>query len=117
MTSTAQETSKKSTSKQPQQSDTLAVLSLIFGVVSLLGPGLLLGIPAIVLGGMALKKNSAGRGLSIAGLVTGIISTILSLLFIAAIALFIALGINSAPLYDDYYPEYEDMPAQQGART
>lgn len=104
---------------QTEQPDTLAVLSIVFGVVSLLGPGLLLGIPAIIMAGIALKKDLAGRGLSIAGLVTGIISTVLSLVFIAFIALLFSWAIsNSDTFYDDYYyPKYEDAPAHQGSRT
>ena len=107
---------KPSTSQQP---DILAVLAIVFGVVSLLGPGLLLGIPAIIIAGIALKKDAPGRGLSIAGLVTGIISTVLSLLFIAFIAMIIAWSVNHPDTFYDeyYYPEYRDAPAQQGART
>jgi O-antigen/teichoic acid export membrane protein len=72
-----------------QQEGTLAIVSLVLGIVSLTGPGLLLGIPAIITGAIALKKNQ-NRGLSIAGLVTGIVSTLVSLLFIV---LFVVLAI------------------------
>ena len=72
-----------------QQEGTLAIVSLVLGIVSLTGPGLLLGIPAIITGAIALKKKQ-NRGLSIAGLVTGIVSTVASLLFIV---LFVVLAI------------------------
>lgn len=73
---------------------------MVLGVVSLTGPGLFLGIPAIVIAIIALKKKAGGRGLSIAGLVTGIVSTVLSLLFFAFIVLMI---IFSADTPDEPY--------------
>ena len=78
---------------QPTQPDSpLAIASFVMGVTSLTGPGLFLGIPAIITAIIALKKKVGGHGLSIAGLVTGIISTVLSLLLVPLIILyFIAL--------------------------
>lgn len=111
-----EKTTKKSSPKT-QQPDTIAVLSIIFGVVSLFGPGLVLGIPAIILASIALKKHAPGRGLSIAGLVTGIISTVLSFLFIAFILLLFSWAINSPDSFYDDYPHYEEAPAFQGLRT
>ncbi|MDX2776370.1 DUF4190 domain-containing protein [Streptomyces caniscabiei] len=84
---------KVSTSTQPDSS--LAIASMVLGVVSLTGPGLFLGIPAIVLAIIALKKNAAGRGLSIAGLVTGIVSTVFSLLFIAFLVIMMIVSANT----------------------
>ena len=49
---------KESPTVQPQSEGTLAIVSLVFGVVSLTGPGLLLGIPAIVTGVIALKEKN-----------------------------------------------------------
>ena len=97
----------------------MSVLSLVFGVASLVGPGLLLGIPAIIVGSIALKKDLPGRGLSIAGLTTGIISTVLSIVFIALVVGLFIWGITSSDTYyQDYsHPQYEEMPYQQGART
>lgn len=68
---------------QPAPDNSLAITSMVLGIVSLTGFGLVLGIPAIILGVIALKKKAANRGLSITGIVTGAISTLLSLLFIA----------------------------------
>jgi hypothetical protein len=62
--------------------NTMALLSMILGIVSILGFGLLLGIPAIVLGIIALKKRQGEKGFSITGIVTGGIATLVSLLFL-----------------------------------
>ena len=109
-------THKKSTSSQP---DTLPVLSIIFGLVSLMGPGLLLGVPAIILAGIALKKDLPNRGLSITGLVTGIISTVLSLILILFLGIILAWAVDHSETYyeDYYYPKYDEQPAYQGTRT
>lgn len=73
----------------------VALLSMILGIISLLGPGLLLGIPAIVMAIIALKRNERDRGFSITGLVTGIISTVVSLLIFLAL-LFFAFALSNA---------------------
>lgn len=76
----------------------LAIASLVCGILSLTGPGLLLGIPAIVLGIMSLRHKEAGRGYSITGIVTGAVSTVISLLFILFLIWLIIMGANaSAP--------------------
>ena len=77
-----------------QSDSSLAIASMVLGTVSLTGPGLFLGIPAIILAIIALKKKAAGRGLSIAGLVTGIVSTVFSLLFIAFVILMIIFSAD-----------------------
>lgn len=90
-----EEDHQKTASKQiadPSTDNSFAIVSMALGVTSLVGPGLVLGIPAIVLASIALKRNQGERGLSIAGLVTGIISTILSLLFIMGLILLMIWG-------------------------
>ncbi len=77
-----------------ESNNSLAIVSMVLGVTSLTGPGLLFGVPAIILATIALKKNQGERGLSITGLVTGIISTVLSVLFIIGFVLLIVLGIG-----------------------
>lgn len=73
---------------EPQDTVTsvMAILSLIFGIVSIvtccIGIGLVFGIIAIVLSGISLSKKKKGKGLSIGGLVTGIIGTLLSLVIV-----------------------------------
>lgn len=66
--------------------DSLAICSLVFGILSLLCLGFLAGIPAIICGHMARKKAametlpSANGGLALAGLVTGYIGTVFSVI-------------------------------------
>jgi len=91
------------TTLHPQPDSNLAIVSMVLGVVSLTGPGLLLGIPAIITASIALKKNLNGRGLSIAGLVTGIVSTVLSFLFLTFIAFLIIWGVNHPDDFDQQY--------------
>jgi hypothetical protein len=79
---------------QSQSDSTLAIISMVFGVMSLTGPGLLLGIPAIIIAIIALKKNKGSRGLSITGIVTGIVSTVASILFIVFMGFLINWSIN-----------------------
>ncbi|HET8884030.1 MAG TPA: DUF4190 domain-containing protein [Candidatus Saccharimonadales bacterium] len=99
--STTRTTSKQSTAPV---SSGLAVTSLVLGVVSFTGFGLITGIPAIILGIIALNKKQGERSMSIAGIVMGAISTFFSLLFIlfVIIMFIIAVPHESAP--------YEDSP-------
>jgi len=86
----------------PKQEDSnISIVSMVLGVVSLTGPGLLLGIPAIVTGVIALRKKVANRGLAIAGLVTGIVSTVLSLLFCIFLTFIIMWGITHPEEFED----------------
>jgi hypothetical protein len=78
---------------QKPNDNSLAIISLVLGLVSLTGPGLLFGIPAIILGAMALKKKRGERGFSITGIITGAVSTFFSLLFIGFITFLIIWGI------------------------
>jgi O-antigen/teichoic acid export membrane protein len=70
----------------------LGIVSLVLGLVSLTGPGLLFGIPAIILGAIALKRKQGERGLSITGIVTGAVSTFLSLVIIGFIVFVLILS-------------------------
>jgi O-antigen/teichoic acid export membrane protein len=96
---------KHRVSEQPDSG--LAIVAMILGVVSLTGPGLLLGIPAIVTGIIALKRSNVNRALSITGLVTGIISTVLSVLFLTFIAFIIGWAANHP---EEFQPEYYQTP-------
>lgn len=87
------------------QSSGLAVASLVLGILSLTGFGLLLGIPAIITGAMALKRTQNDRGLSWTGIITGTISTVISLLLMLLIFLVIVLAAFSASNAPDYYEE------------
>lgn len=77
---------------------TMAIVSLVLGVLSILCCGLFTGIPAVIVGFMHKNKVEAnpnqygGRGLALAGIITGAIGTVL---FIIGIILQIALGLFS----------------------
>jgi hypothetical protein len=110
---------KKEEHIQPQETSTLAIISLVLGVVSMTGPGLLLGIPAIITGTIALKRNLAGRGLSVAGLTLGIVSTVISLLVCAFVIFMIVLGLThpeefrDTPRHDTHPGQGKDIPFEQ----
>jgi hypothetical protein len=80
------------------QANGLAIGSLVCGALSILCLGFLLGIPAIIMGFMQLKKISAdpanygGKGLAIGGIVTGAIGTLLSLLGVIIWIILLATG-------------------------
>jgi O-antigen/teichoic acid export membrane protein len=106
-------TKEEQPATQAQPDSPLSIVSMVLGIVSMTGPGLLLGIPAIVTAAIALKRKLGGRTLSIIGLVTGIISTVVSLL---CIMLFIILIIWSAtqPANDQpSHHHYSDSSEQQ----
>ncbi len=112
LSATKEVMTKKEETAQSQEISTLAVVSLVLGIVSLTGPGLLLGIPAIITGAIALKKGHSGRGLSLTGLITGIVSTVLSLLFVVLVV-FVMLWSMAHP---DEYEKFQrdvDQPRQQ----
>jgi hypothetical protein len=80
------------------QQNTLAIVSLVCGVLSILCFGLLTGIPAIVTGYMQMNKiktdpvNFGGRGLAIGGMASGALGTLLSIL---GLLVFMAGAIGS----------------------
>jgi Domain of unknown function (DUF4352) len=93
----------------PSQTNGLAVASLVTGIIALVTGwvfiGIVIGIAAIVLGAIALKKPH-GKGMSIAGIITGAVGALAGLAFAAfwIIALFAAgsianSGIKSAEFY------------------
>jgi hypothetical protein len=76
---------------------TLGILSLVLGVASIVtGTGPIMGAAAIVLAVLALRQESASRGLAIAGLATGAVSVATVTLgfgaFLAAVPFFGFLG-------------------------
>jgi hypothetical protein len=90
--------------------DTLAVLSLVFGILSLLACGPFLGLPGVICGHMARKRAreetlpSSNGGLSLAGLITGYIGLvfygIILIIYVVAIAIAIAsdAGTTGSPV-------------------
>lgn len=107
----------------PEEPSSLAIVSLVLGVVSLAGPGLLLGIPAIITASIALKRKLGGRGLSIAGLVTGIISTVISLLVCLFVIFMIVWAIvrpqdfNDPQTQNSNWGSSSQQSQYQGSRT
>ncbi len=68
----------------------LAVTSMVCGIVSLLGCpcciaplGIVIGTVAVVLGAISLAKKRGGRGMAIAGVVTGAVGIVISLGFLS----------------------------------
>lgn len=65
--------------KKKPRTETLAVLSFVLGIMSVLGGNILTGIPAVICGHVArsrIKKQPmllTGSGLAFAGLITGYI--------------------------------------------
>ena len=71
----------------PPRSQGLSVASMVLGIVSLIVPfvGLATGPLAVIFAGVQLRRHAPGRGMSIAGLVTGIIGTALYAFFLVVI--------------------------------
>ena len=114
----SKEASHTATAPTQDQPSNLAIISLVLGVVSLTGPGFLLGIPAIITSSIALKKKTSGRGLSIAGLVTGIVSTVCSLLFWSFIIFIVIWEALSTPPQGVPVPQnnWNSASQQQGSQ-
>lgn len=90
----------------------LAIASLVLGVVSFSGFFLVTGIPAIITGFMALKRNQKERAMSIAGIILGSIATLLSLLFILLFIVLLVIGtsMNGVPQIDGQFFNDGNMP-------
>lgn len=87
---------------------------MILGIISIVTfTGLLLGIPAIVLGIMALRRRVGDKGMSIAGIITGAISTLLSIIvlgFVIMLMFFAAADYEQDRMHEEeqqseYYNE------------
>lgn len=80
------------------QNKTLAIVSLVLGVLSILCCGLLAGIPAIITGFMAKGKANSdpvqfgGSGLATAGIVLGFLSIILTIVVVVLQIMFGVFG-------------------------
>jgi len=76
----------------------LPVVSIVLGILSLVCLGFLAGIPAIITGFMGRKKakiTGQGAGMSLAGIITGAIGTVLSLIGLV-IAFFVIVAGGAA---------------------
>lgn len=82
--------------QQPQGSSGMAVGSMVLGIISILvvcfiwPVGLILGIIGLILGAVALKKQTPGKGMAIAGLVCSIITVVLTVLTLTFLGSIIA---------------------------
>ena len=88
------------------------VASMVCGIVSLLCCCaqwwiMLVAIVAIVLGAIALLKSFAGKGMAVAGLITGCISLLISLILWIMATFFQSWLIDSLSNYVD---DYSDVP-------
>lgn len=80
---------KKRLGDTPQQTSGMAIASLVCGILAFFVLGVVLGPLAIIFGGVALSKirknpEVKGRGLAVAGLVLGIVATVLIIVILAA---------------------------------
>jgi hypothetical protein len=77
-----------STSHMSQRTEPLAIWSFVLSIVSLVCCGFIIGIPAVIMGHLALSNirktpSLGGRGLAIAGLVIGYVSCAFWIIWIA----------------------------------
>ncbi|WP_168626242.1 MULTISPECIES: DUF4190 domain-containing protein [unclassified Cryobacterium] len=76
----------------PQDAKGLSIASMVIGIVSLVLMffyiGWLTGIAAVIFGHIAMKKEPAGKGMALAGLITGYVAIGLSLIFLIFAVLF-----------------------------
>ena len=95
--------------QQDTSAGAMAVVSLILGILSIIsccvGIGVIFGIVAIILGGISLSKGR-GKGVSIGGLVTGIVGTIFSIIMIIYF-IFIGIGVSATMQDPEFMQEYE----------
>ncbi len=91
------------TNTQPQGGKGMAIASLICGILSLLlccfsYVGLVLGIVAIVLGIISKKKTENGKGMALAGIITGSIGGAIALIFVI-------IGLAAGAAFSGMSPE------------
>ncbi|MBM3210518.1 DUF4190 domain-containing protein [Candidatus Saccharibacteria bacterium] len=98
----------QTTTNTPQSSG-FAIASLILGAISLTGPLIITGLPAVIFGWIGLRRNKNDRGLAIAGIIMGGITTLISLILIALAIIFFVVAVmfagNAVQSYPDYLPD------------
>lgn len=97
----------------PAKTNTKSIVALIFGILSILIPyiGFIPGIVAIIVSSLSFKdfkqKGEQGRGLSIAGLVCGIIGTVIWGLVTLIVVIALIAFTNSGEFnYNNYYSNF-----------
>ena len=96
--------------------DGLPVVSFVLGIASIMGPGFLFGIPAIITGVIALRKNLNNRGLSITGIITGSVSTAASLLLLGLFVWVVVWSINNPQIFQQQ-PASDEQSLFESAET
>ena len=102
----------------PPSNDGKAIASLVLGILSLVGCfGALAGVPAIILGFMSRRDiaksggTMGGDGLALGGIITGILSTLLSIgLVIFYVAIFAAVAATPSTYTPPPYTPYTPYP-------
>lgn len=81
----------------PPEPKGLSIASLCCGIAAFVGLGffLLPQLAAVILGHMALKREPAGKGMAIAGLVMGYVGIALAILVIVLIVVGLAIGSST----------------------
>lgn len=96
MTSTAPAPVAEPTTAVPTPTtpaNTLGIISLVLGITGIVtGLNPLLGIPAVVLGIMALRREPGSRGLAISGIVTGAFTFVWITIGVVATLFFLPLA-------------------------
>ena len=91
-----------------KQTSGMAITAMVLGICGLVICPLILSIPAIVFGAIAMKDINRkpdeldGKGMAIAGFVTGIVGTALSLIFII-IAIAVGIAEDNGDAHDNYH--------------
>ncbi|MBI3889831.1 DUF4190 domain-containing protein [Candidatus Saccharibacteria bacterium] len=96
--------------------NSIPIIALVLGVVSLLTFMWFLGIAAIILGVIGMRRYKENRGFSIAGLVTGIISTLLMISTVIFFIVMIAIAVtndDSDTNSDDRGHQYNEQPRRE----
>lgn len=92
--------------EQPQGSSVLAIISMICGIVSILGCccyglSIIPAIAALIMGIISKKKDLPGGGMALAGIITGAIGAIFAIIMIIILIIGMIGSAASTPSY--YY--------------
>ena len=103
---------------QPAQGNGLAIAALVLGILALLGSwipiinigSLLLGLVAVILAVVALRRKAGGRGLSLGGLITGGLAIVVS-----GVVLAVSIAALSSIDTEDLQQQIEDAASSAAA--
>lgn len=101
----------------PLPKNSLAVWSLVLGILSVLGCGLVTGIAAIITGTKARQAQREGLadngGMGLAGLILGWIGTVLVTLGVIAYIAFVGFLVTSPEFQEGFEQEFQDSYEQE----